>query len=252
MKDKLYQLLKEMLVSRSDVLAAYEGGSKATGFSDQFSDLDLEVICKDDAVEDVFKAIEYLLDEQFGILRSYRIPEPAWHGFSQCFYLIDQMPKHFYLDLAVIKTSIEDKMTDSKRHGKAYMWFDKGRYLVEKDDAEEIMINRAKGMYRRVVSSDFIMMIEIEKNLDRGRYIESLTAYYRFVMNQLGVMMNLKYRPEKVDFGLRYAYRDYPKQDYDMLQTLLKNKDINDLSIHFKSAKTYYLALKENLKSIYE
>lgn len=252
MKEQLYALLKDMLMKRDDVLAAYVGGSKATGFDDEFSDLDLEVICKDDAVEDVFSAVEHLFKSSFGILRSYRMPEPAWHGFSQCFYLVDHMPKHFYVDLAVIKQSIEDKLSDSKRHGHPDVWFDKGHYIMRKDDDEKTTLERCKQRFMQATSLDFLMMIEVEKNLDRMRYLESYTAYYRFIINQLGVMLNLKHRLEKVDFGIRYAYRDYSKEDYELLKILLQNQTLDDIKTHYDIAKSYYLSLKESLKKDFE
>lgn len=252
MKEKLYEQLKTMLFERKDVFAANIGGSKATGFDDAFSDLDLEVICADDAVENVFAAVDELLQHEFGILRSYRLPEPTWHGFSQCFYLIDQMPKHFYIDLAVVKNSLENRLTDTKRHGKAFVWFDKDHYMIEKEDTEEETLARAKQFYKRAVSIDFLMMVEVEKNLDRNQYIEAYTAYYRFIMNQMVIMLNLKHRPYKVDFGMRYAYRDYDEKDYDFLVDALKNQSIEDIKDHYTKAKTYYESLKESLKQTYE
>lgn len=251
MKTKLYDLLKKELFDLNFVLAVFEGGSKATGFNDDYSDLDLEIICEDDKVEDVFKVFEKALKDHFGILRSYRMAEPAWHGMSQCFYLVDQMPKHFYIDLAVIKVSKEERLTDTLRHGDAFVWFDKNNYIVEVDDSKEVTLERCQKLYKQAVSIDFLMMIETEKNLDRNRYLEAYPNFYRFVMSQLAVMLNLKNRPHKVDFGIRYSYRDYAQDDYDFLNRILKNKDINDLKVHYLEAKTYYLELKESLKSTY-
>ncbi len=252
MKEELYQSLKDMLYARNDVYAAHLGGSSATGFEDEFSDLDLEVICADHAVEDIFKDVETFLQKNYGILQSYRMPEPTWHGFSQCFYLVDKMPKHFYIDLAIVKNTLKDRLTDSKRHGHAVVWFDKGQYIIEKDDSDEETIKRAKQFYQRAISIDFLMMIEVEKNLDRNRYIDGFLAYYRFIQNQLVVMLNLKHRPYKVDFGMRYAYRDYDDKDYRFLQNCLQQKSLEDLKKNYKLAKSYYLVLKKEFQETYQ
>ena len=52
------QDLLQFLQASKDVIAAWEGGSAATGFLDAYSDLDLLVICKDESVEKVLKATE--------------------------------------------------------------------------------------------------------------------------------------------------------------------------------------------------
>ncbi len=248
MKEQLYKTLKIFLEEREDVLAAFEGGSKATGFNDSFSDLDLEIICKDDAVEDIFIAFKTFLNEHYGILRSYRMAEPTWHGFSQEFYLINQMPAHFYIDLSVIKETKKERLTDHKRHGHHVVWFDKGSYITEEDDSEEVTFNRCKKVYQQATAIDFLMMIETEKNLDRGKYLEAYQNFYRFILSQLVVMLNLKNRPEKVDFGYRYAYRDYIKDDFELLTRLMQNHGIEELKAHYEEAKNYYLVLKEKFK----
>ncbi len=251
MKEKLYELLKSNLYEQEDVLFAGEGGSKATGLNDDFSDLDLELIVEDDAVEKTFELIEKLLEENFGILRRFRMPEPAWHGFSQVFYLIDKMPKHFYLDLAIIKKSIEEKLTDPARHGHAYIWFDKANVHQVVEETQEQVLSRCKNLYQRATQLDFLMMIEIEKNLDRNQFTESFPGYFRFISNQLAVMLNLQYRIEKVDFGLRYAYRDYPLEINNLLKDLLMVKDLDDLKNKYTILKDTYLKLKDELYPLY-
>ena len=112
-------------------------------------------------------------------------------------------------------------------------------------------MNRCKQLYQRATAIDFLMMVEVEKNLDRERYIESYTSYYRFVLNQLVIMLNLKHRPYKVDFGMRYAYRDYDQKDYELLKKLLRNQTVADIRANYEMAKSYYLELKESFKNKY-
>ncbi len=106
-----------------------KGGSAATGFEDEFSDLDLAIVCKDHAVEAIFSLLESWLKVNYSITRKFRVPEPSWHGFSQCFYQIENVPPLFYLDIAVIKKSLPDKFTESDRHGNAVVWFEKEKIL---------------------------------------------------------------------------------------------------------------------------
>lgn len=252
MKEHLKNELNALLFNQKDVYAAFEGGSKATGYDDDYSDLDLLVITSDDGVEQVFMAFESYLQEKYGIIRKYRVPEPTWHGFSQCFYLIGMMPELFYIDFAIAKVSVPDKFTDPERHGKGNLWFDKGNYYQVILETDDQIHKRCKRFYQLVTESDFLIEIEILKNIKRGRYIEAYPFYYQFITRQLGVMLNLKHRRNKVDFGIRYAYRDYDPKDLELIVKCLKPKDINDLKENFQLAKARYEALKMEFKSIYQ
>jgi hypothetical protein len=252
MKDQLKTELKELLYQQGFVLTAFEGGSKATGFDDDYSDLDLLVIAKDDFIEQVFIIIESYLQERYGMIRKYRVPEPTWHGFSQCFYQIKHMPSLFYIDLAIAKLSTPDKFTDTIRHGKGFIWFDKNndyKVILETDDQ---VFKRCKKYYQMVTESDFLIEIEFEKNILRGRYIEAYPFYYQYITRHLGVMLNLKHRKNKVDFGIRYAYRDYDAKDQNLINTCLKSKDINDLKENFNLAKQRYHELKLEFETLYQ
>lgn len=241
--------LSALLFPETKVIAVWEGGSAATGFVDDFSDMDLIIVCEDDSVEFVFQMLESHFSSHYGIERKYRVPEPTWHGFSQCFYKIGNVPELFYMDVAVIKKSIPDKFTESDRHGEAAVWFEKELVMDSTPAPKEKVEARCKQFYNMVIQSDFLMCIEIRKNLARNRYAEAFPFYFRFVSTQLAVMLNLKYRPEKVDFGLRYASRDYDKDDAKLIETLLQSNSIESLSQNFEKAILRYESLKEELST---
>ncbi len=64
-------------------------------------------------------------------------------------------------------------------------------------------------------------------------------------VRNLGIMLNLKHRPCKVDFGLLYGYRDYSNEDYQMVEGLLKVNNLEELSQKYFIAKSRYLELCE-------
>lgn len=245
--NQLYQELKNLLFQREDVLAAWEGGSHATGFADEFSDLDLSIVCKENSVEEIFSSLNTFLEKEYGILQKYRVPEPTWHGFSQCFYKIDQVKHLFYLDIALIRESIPDKFTQKDRHGEAILWFEKEPFLDSTSSSWESILSRGKKLYLTSCQSDFILETEVYKNLSRKRFGEAFPFYFQFLVRHLGIMLNLKYRPAKSDFGIRYAYRDYEKEDADLLVSLMQATTLEELSHNFELARTRYYQLKTEL-----
>ena len=243
--------LSQLLYELPTVIAAWEGGSAATGFLDDFSDMDLIIVCEDEAVESIFEQLESYFESRCGIERRYRVPEPTWHGFSQCFYKVKNVPPLFYLDIAVVKKSIPDKFTESDRHGIAAIWFEKEPTVNTAPCPIDKRDSRCRQFYATATQSDFLMVLEIQKNLGRNRFAEAFPFYYQFVSRQLGILLNLKYRPEKVDFGLRYASRDYSAEDAALVEQLLQCGSMEALKSNFELALSRYEALKQELSALW-
>jgi predicted nucleotidyltransferase len=235
--------LKRFLAGLDAVVAAWEGGSAATGFKDGCSDLDLAVVCREDTVEQVISGVDSFLEDSFGIERRFRIPEPAWHGFSQVFYRLRDTPGFYYVDAAFIRESLPDKFTASDRHGDAVVWFQKKRVLDVSKTPEEQVLARSRKLYRMVLDQDFLMTTEIEKALARKRFSEAFPFYFQFLARNLAVLLNLKHRPRKADFGLRYAYRDYPAEDAALVEDLMKVSSLKQLESKYGKALKRYREL---------
>ncbi|MFO7627215.1 MAG: hypothetical protein R6V62_08155 [Candidatus Fermentibacteraceae bacterium] len=239
--------LKSFLSGRHEVIAAWEGGSAATGYLDSYSDLDLAVVCRDDSVEAVISLLDEFLTERYGILKRLRMPEPAWHGFSQIFYLLSETPEFYYLDVAFIRRSVPDKFTACDRHGYAVVWFEKELMVDPAPTPSDLVLTKARKFYATALEQGFVLEIEVGKALARERLSEAFSFYYQFLVRNLGVMLNLKYRPQKVDFGLRYAYRDYSPEDSALVDELLLVKSSDDLRVKFRKARDRYSQLVDEM-----
>jgi len=239
--------MKDFLQPSEAVLAVWEGGSAATGFLDEYSDLDLSIVIQDGTTEKMIEAFERFLSDEFTILKKHRLAEPAWHGFSQCFYRIDKVSEWLYLDVCFIQKSIKDKFTESDRHGHAVVWFQKEPLLDETKTSREDVLKKGRRLYQSAVQMDFILEIEIKKAVKRGLFSEAFAVYYGFLNRSLGIMLNLKYRPAKADFGLRYAYREYGIDDYALIDQALKVATIDELERMSNLILHRYLILKQEL-----
>jgi predicted nucleotidyltransferase len=239
--------IAEFLKLSEAVIAVWEGGSAATGFLDEYSDLDLSIVIRDGATESVIEAFENFIAAEFKIVRKHRLAEPTWHGFSQCFYKIDKVSEWLYLDVCFIQKSIKDKFTEPNRHGHAVVWFQKESILDETETPLETIVKKGKRLYQAAVQMDFIMELEIKKAIRRGLFSEAFSFYYGFINRSLGILLNLKYRPEKADFGLRYAYRDFGIDDYALIDAALKVASIQELETMSNRIIHRYLTLKQEL-----
>lgn len=226
-RDEIAFDLKRLLEKDENILAAWEGGSAATGFQDEFSDLDLILISKDDAVEKSLSKIKNYL-QKIGIRSQFRLPEPTWHGHSQAFFFLENSPKFYYIDLLIEKESAKNRLTEADRHGKAKIWFDK-KNLIDLSPTSQKEIER-KCQYQLKINKQIFPIYEndVLKYIKRKKFIDAM-ALYQGLIRRLISLLNIKYRPEKYDFGLRYLYFDFPQHEIDLIENLLQIENLEDL-----------------------
>ena len=123
-RESMVSVIREFIINSDLYLAAWEGGSAAYDYDDELSDLDLGIVCNDDDIEEAFASLYKMLDDTFHITKEVRIPEPAWHGYSQSFYFLEKVPPMVYVDFVAVKKSLPNNLTQSDRHGQAKIWFD--------------------------------------------------------------------------------------------------------------------------------
>lgn len=242
-RDQSVALIKEFVVSLDKVMTAWEGGSTATGYLDEFSDLDLYLVTKPEDKEDVLTQIVSFLQDTFEEENMFRIPEPAWHGFSQVFFNPKKTPELFYIDFVVIGEDIEDKLTESNRHGNPQIW--KEEYKIDTTPRSDEKINQiADSIKQRISVTSFLTIIEMKKALNRENFSEAFPAYMGFISRVLVPLLNIKHRPEKADFGMRYMYRDYPEQDHSLIENALKVSTMEEMRKSAENLLKKYNELK--------
>lgn len=246
-REEMKREILDVFRPRPWVQAVWEGGSAATGYLDDFSDLDLVLVVNDDKVEAAFRLFEEYLENTHGIDRSFRVPEPAWHGHSQSFYFTGGAPPMFYIDFLVEKLSSTNRLLEPERHGRADIWFDRNGILdLSPTPAEEMQEKQAR--YLETLAGTLPLAVtEIRKQIARERPIDAASQYQRFVSARLGGLLNLKYRPAQFDFGIRYAERAYPPEVNMRLRELLYLNSFDDLPAALEMAVAWAEDLLEDL-----
>ncbi|MCK7484997.1 MAG: hypothetical protein MZU97_05190 [Bacillus subtilis] len=87
----------------------------------------------------------------------------------------------------------------------------------------------------------------MKKAIARNQFSEAFPAYYNFMMRNLIPLLNLKHRPAKVDFGIRYSHRDYPESDAHLVENALKACSIDVLTSMFHALEKRFRELVEEL-----
>ncbi len=239
--------MRSKVQSIPEILAAWEGGSSATGYLDKYSDLDMYLVVSKDNHEAIYQQIIDFIEKTFGIEKMYRLPEPTPHGFRQGFVKTIKTPKLFYIDFVIMDETVDDKYLESNRHGKADFWIDKiGLNISERQ--EKVTMKMTDAMYQATVSRDFLIILELEKQIARNNFLEAFPLYISFISRCVVTLLNIKYRPEKSDFGMRYIYRDYPKEMANIIEDSFKVNSVNQLNDKYRELKVIYQDLIEELK----
>ncbi len=213
--------MTEALEPLNYVHAFWEGGAAGFHRADTWSDIDAQAIVDDDRVEDVFKAVDVAVEKLGGVVAKFRLPEPTWHGHSQCFYKLNNASPFLLIDLAIMKEHTEaDKFDVWATHGTPIVRFDKKGVVKEvKIDPEE----HAKTIMKRLdmLKNLFeIFHIMPMKETNRGNHIEAMFFYLGQTYRPLVEVLRMKHCPQRYNYATRYVYYDLPEDAVKRLEGL--------------------------------
>ncbi|MGL5880435.1 MAG: nucleotidyltransferase domain-containing protein, partial [Xenococcaceae cyanobacterium] len=112
MRQQILEAIATTLKPLDFVVAMWQGGSEAHGYTDEWSDLDIVVIVRDEYVEETFESVEKAIVAIAPIEFEWRIPEPTWHGHSQCFWRLQGTNPYLLIDFAVMKLSSSNRFLE--------------------------------------------------------------------------------------------------------------------------------------------
>ncbi|WII72814.1 hypothetical protein QJS83_02890 [Bdellovibrio sp. 22V] len=222
------EIISSVLKSESEILAAWFGGSTATGFEDALSDTDVVTICRQPEL--VFSLLEKVFSEKFEITHIWEVEDSPWKNFSQKFYIFNGGPATYYVDAGVFQSTDEydyREYFNVERHGSPQIIFDREDILKKaalSPRAEVPTTLNEKNWCARFE----ILYRTFSKEALRGKYIDSFVFYQRLVALWVQLLRR-EHSPQKHDFGLRYIYRDLPEAEAQCIEKYLRVHDINDM-----------------------
>jgi hypothetical protein len=193
---RLANELSKELQSCSSILAAWEGGSSATATSDQFSDIDLNILHADNEAA-VFQIVEGTLRKFSAITHIYNEPKSVWPDLTQKVYFIENAPKHFFVDVAAFpksKPAILAEFMQFERHGQPAVFFDKGGHLNSQPIDEQALRQRQRKRLTEIVEAFPVYRMTLFKELDRGNPIDAFTFYHSGMLRPLVEVIGMLYR----------------------------------------------------------
>lgn len=222
------------------VLALWQGGSAAHGYTDQWSDLDIAVVVEDNCVEKTFEIVETALAEIAEIELKYRVPEPAWHGQSQCFWRLKETPPFLLIDFAVFRRSSRNEFLEIERHGKVPIAFDKANLIVPPHlDANKHFSQMRTRFDGLKIRFDLLQPL-VKKEIYRGHLVDAIGNYHDWTLLPLVELLGMIYRPHRYDFKLKYFTRDFPREIVARVAPLFCIANLEDLAEKQQLAEAFF------------
>lgn len=240
MRQKILESIIASLEPKDFVLALWQGGSAAHGFTDEWSDIDIQVIVEDNRVQETFSILEESLKTISAIRLKWRVPEPTWHGHSQCFYQLEEASPFLFIDFAVLKQSSPNNFLELERHGKLAIAFDKANVLVQHSLNRSEHLSRMQERLATLIKTfDFFQLI-VKKEINRGHLVSAISNYHTYTLQPLVELMGMVYRPERYDFRTKYFYRDFPTEVIARVESLYCVMNLTDLAAKQQQAEVLF------------
>ena len=240
MRQRILELIIASLEPKDFVLALWQGGSAAHGSTDEWSDIDIQVIVEDDRVQETFDIVEESLKTISEIGFKWRVPEPTWHGHSQCFYQLEEASPFLFIDFAVLKQSSPNDFLELERHGKLVIAFDKAHLLVQSSLNRSEHLSKMQDRFATLRKTFDFFQIIVKKEINRGHLVSAISNYHTYTLQPLVELLGMVYRPERYDFRSKYFYRDFPSEVIARVEPLYCVINLADLAAKQQQAEVLF------------
>ncbi|MBD2126254.1 nucleotidyltransferase domain-containing protein [Microcoleus sp. ZQ-A2] len=240
MRQKILEAILATLEPKDFVLALWQGGSAAHGSTDEWSDIDIQVIVEDDRVEETFDILEESLNTISKIRLKWRVPEPTWHGHSQCFYQLEEASPFLFIDFVVLQQSHPNHFLEVERHGELVIGFDKANLLVQPSLNRSEHFSKMQERLATLRKTFAFFQVIVKKEINRGYLVSAISNYHSYTLQPLVELLGIMYRPERYDFRTKYFYRDFPTEVIARVESLYCVMNLADLAAKQQQAEVLF------------
>lgn len=251
-RKKILEIIQSHAQPLSSVLAMWEGGSAATGTLDQYSDIDL-CLLTDGLQQDILDQIQTCLEKKVGVAHTWQTAKSFWgEGLKQRVMVLKDSPKFFFVDVGVFSTAhpqLLQEFLEVERHGHQLVYFDKVGAVRPLNTDAETLFKKQQARVTELSAGLPIFVSLVEKELQRGQFIDALAFYQNGVLRPTIEVMGMIHRPYKYDFGMRYLHRHFPEEARQLVYQLSYISGPDALIKELQTAKATFAQYAQQVKS---
>lgn len=247
MREKIIRTLQKELKEHPNVHAAWLEGSLATGNADEHSDIDIWFDIDDDSVSETFSAIERALESVGTIDGQFSMPDPNEHIRSRVYHLAGTPPT-LQIDIDLQLHSRDMKFTHGVVDQDIKVLFDKDG-TIKFEDLNILRLKKQHLVRLAELESRWIgMRPAVDRQVTRGKFLEVVVYYHRWVLDPLVEVLRMAYQPTKTEFGLKHIYRDIPEDTAIQLEDLFRLNTVKEMPEKLRQADQLFARAVQLIK----
>lgn len=214
--EKIIEIFKKL-----NPVAIHQFGSGASGYKDEFSDIDIWVTFKDDQIDEIVKQREKIFKSIGSILIKHESKTNSPLGGSATLILYNNADGIYQVDFYISKVSETVILKDARvLYGSDS--FPRGEWKLSPGLKERKGLGR---MMNFLIVMSFILTKGVIRKWERGDLEEIIKKAYMMVQEKSGT--TLKQLPGKISFKLIYNILEnlYPLANNKQRQAITKIKD---------------------------
>ncbi|GIP31809.1 hypothetical protein [Paenibacillus sp. J2TS4] len=245
-RDHILSHLEEGLQKHPSIWAMWLEGSDGTGSSDEYSDIDIVVAVEDGFESETISLCEQLLSELSSLDLSYEEPRHNPSNRYKVFHL-ENTPESLLLDVSVQGPSMNFPFVRENDSENPKIIFDKKGVVRYTDlNQSELKHKLQNRLYH--LENTIQQKVRVEKYVKRGKFIEAMGYYQKFIMTPLIELLRIKYKPINSDYYIVCISKHLPEDVIQQLETFYKVNAVADISTHVKQAYQWFYEVLEEVK----
>ena len=192
--------------------AVWIGGSAATGGYDEWSDLDIDMLCTPGTSPRVHE--DLLAGLPLPAASVWRLPDGTWPDGRQSFVTLDPDPGSLAAPTRILDLHVHDdtpaaRAVDDRRHGRVIAVHDPDGLIEQRDDDEAELTDRRLAEVDQIRQRRDVAGWLVHRAIARQQPAEATALYLRLGLGALVTLLRSEACPWRFDYGLRYL-RDRP------------------------------------------
>lgn len=247
-RDAIVTALKAALEPLPFVAALVEGGAAAWGRLDAWSDIDLNVFADTAKVDVVFLVVEGALRDLSPIEHTFVAHGPSEGEMQQKFYRLERTSPFLLVDLAVLTTAAREKFLEAEIHGDNIVYFDRTGITIVPPLDRMAFDEKVRARFARLRDETEMFHRFVEKEANRGNWIEAVDNYRVYVLAPLLEVLRMKHGPLHHRFRSRYVHYELPREVVVRLQGLFFVSGPDDLQVKYPEALRWFREIAADLR----
>jgi hypothetical protein len=216
--------LRTFAATDPDVRAVWIGGSAATGGYDEWSDLDIDMLCAPGTSARVHE--DLLAGLPLPAASMWRLPDGTWPDGRQSFVTLDPDPGSLAAPTRILDLHVHDdtpaaRAVDVRRHGRVIAVHDPDGLIAQRDDDVAELTSRRLAEVDQIRQRRDVAGWLVHRAIVRQQPAEATALYLRLGLGALVTLLRSDACPWRFDYGLRYLRADLPADQVDRVEGLL-------------------------------